>query len=493
MTPVLLLLLAAQPLSPPPNERSTPKPPSAPAPKKPLQPYCQGEYANEYAALNKRTIEFNSRQESQFTYCVRVTATYECLSYATDGNVKRAKKSVTAHGTAFAYKKQGGDTLLATNFHVTEFPPVSDDDHPVDGVPVGCKKVSDTLKLVDNEKDAYETDDISLSRVVQDPQLDVSVVRAKAVSLSTLPWKFGKSANLRERNVVDVRGFPLGAFKATSQGKVISTYDRDDYKDWDHQDFVVDAALSSGNSGSPVLAVSCATGEYELVGIFHANYSRGNQLNLVVHIDDVRDLLTTLKRSKTNKSDNVPLDLAARKRLFEDASDSGMLFFPLGSLAAMARPRSDGALIYQVFSRDFPTDPWPALVLEDLPSSDPGDFGDPGRVWFGNARGLREVLSSELDVEARGQVEKTLESLRRTAILSTAHRRAEANEPISREAHELSIRLERTLSRSSNRDKELAQWVLDLSDRESPRPTQLALPVSRPFSIEPEAGAPAAP
>ena len=35
-----------------------------------------------------------------------------------------------------------------------------------------------------------------------------------------------------------------------------SEHDHDDYGEWDHDDFVVDALLSAGNSGSPVLAVS---------------------------------------------------------------------------------------------------------------------------------------------------------------------------------------------------------------------------------------------
>ena len=80
------------------------------------------------------------------------------------------------------------------------------------------------------------------------------------------------SAGLGERDVVEVRGFPLDAFRATNVGTVVSLHDHDDDGDWDHEDFVIDALLSSGNSGSPVLAVSCATGEYELVGIFHAGY-----------------------------------------------------------------------------------------------------------------------------------------------------------------------------------------------------------------------------
>ena len=72
-------------------------------------------------------------------------------------------------------------------------------------------------------------------------------------------------------------GFPLGEFQATNVGKVISAYDHDEQGEWDHDDFVIDALLTSGGSGSPVLAVSCKTGEFELVGIFHARYNGGER------------------------------------------------------------------------------------------------------------------------------------------------------------------------------------------------------------------------
>jgi S1-C subfamily serine protease len=486
MWSALLLVLATAPVTPPPNESRTPLKLTSTTPLTPRRinaPYCASEYSNDFAALNKAALDLNAKPVSQFTYCVRVTATYECLSYAADGSVKRAKKNVTAHGTAFAYRKQAGDTLLATNFHVTEFPPVSDEEHPVDGVPQGCKRVTDSLKIVDSEKDAYETDDISLGRVVADPALDIAILRSKA-ALNVLPWRVGKSAALKERNVVDVRGFPLGAFKATSLGKVISTYDRDDFKDWDHDDFVIDAAMSPGNSGSPVLAVSCTTGEYELVGIFHADYTRGNSLNVVIHIDDVRDLMTTLKRSTATRSDSAQLDLSARRRLLDDASDGNGIFFPFGALTASAQTRSDGSLLFQVFSREFPLDTWPVLTLEDAPPSEAGEFGALGKVWFGSARGVREFLRSELDAENRAQLERALDALRRSALLSAAHRRATAGQDASREAHDLASRLDRNLRRNSGLDKDLAGVVMDLAEKEAPRGNQLALPPSRPWSSE---------
>ncbi|MBK7864668.1 MAG: trypsin-like peptidase domain-containing protein [Archangiaceae bacterium] len=381
-----------------------------------IKPWCQGAYATDFSALSTKSIEFSARAENQFTYCLRVTATYECVSYAQDGTIKRAKKNVVAHGTAFAYRRDKADTLLATNQHVVEYPIVTDEEHLVDGVPSGCKRVTDSMRIVENERDDYEADDVPLTRVISDAALDLSVVRAKNQSLHVMPWKFGKSSALRERNVVDVRGFPLGAFKATNLGTVISTYDRDDFKEWDHDDFVIDARLSQGNSGSPVLAVSCATGEYELVGIFHAGYSRGSSLNVVVQIDQARDFLTFLKKSSTPRPD-APSGLVGtddRKRLYDAASSTG-IFFPFGSLSASVRAR-EGKLVFDVYPRNFPTESWPALVIEDVATGDSKEFGSMGRVWFGNARGLKEADRAEMNAEMHAQLERGLEVLRRAAL-----------------------------------------------------------------------------
>ena len=103
------------------------------------------------------------------------------------------------------------------------WPAVTDEQHAVDGVPAGCKRVSETLALVDDEHDSYAGDDIPLSRLVTDPELDVAVVKARG-DLHVIPWKVGHSAGIRERNLVEVRGFPLGAFRATNIGKVISAH-----------------------------------------------------------------------------------------------------------------------------------------------------------------------------------------------------------------------------------------------------------------------------
>lgn len=156
-------------------------------------PYCAGTYADDLTKLAPRVREY---ERQTYSYCIRNTATYECLSYAADGSLRRARRRAVAHGTAFAYKQTGGETLLATNQHVAEWPAVTDEEHPVDGVPAGCKKVSDSLRIVDGEEDAYERDDTMLTRIVADAPLDVAVLKAHAL-LPVMPWKLGRSSALR--------------------------------------------------------------------------------------------------------------------------------------------------------------------------------------------------------------------------------------------------------------------------------------------------------
>src|SRR5205807_1744924 len=84
-----------------------------------------------------------------------------------------------------------------------------------------------------------------------------------------------------------VRGFPLGAFQALNTGKVVNPMTLDTERGWNHADFMVDALLAAGNSGSPVFAVSCRSAEPELVGVYHAGYTDAAALNAVVAIDSV--------------------------------------------------------------------------------------------------------------------------------------------------------------------------------------------------------------
>jgi serine protease Do len=431
---------------------------------------CSGSYADDFAALSPRARDFDGHPEATFSYCTRNTAVYECLSYGPDGAVKKSRKKVTLHGTAFAFRRQGPDVLLLTNDHVASWPLVTDSQHPVEDVPNGCKKVSETLALVDDEHDSYARDDIAATRVVTDPELDVAVLKAHA-DLHVMPWKVGHSDALRERDVVEVRGFPLGAFRATNLGKVISTHDHDDYGDWDHDDFVVDALLSSGNSGSPVLALSCATGEYELVGIFHAGYTAGSALNVVVGIDQVRDLMSTLKRSPHNhEAVPVAADGAARAAIQAALATEGEIFFPVGAQVALVRPSPEGRLLFVVFPRDFPTTTEPALVVEDLPPAAASTFGDLGRVWFGSPRGLKAYDRSGLDTEAAAQASRLLDALRADAAGHLAYRAVRAQDAGSRQSDDRAHRLAADLARTAASRADILQALGDLDERLGPAP-----------------------
>jgi serine protease Do len=428
-------------------------------------PYCAGEYADDLARLAPAARDM---EREAYSFCVRNTVTYECLSYGDDASVRRTRKKAVIHGTAFAYRlqRETGETLLMTNQHVSDWPAVTDEAHPVDGVPLGCKRLSESLRIVDSENDDYDRDDIALTKVVSDAQLDAAILKAKAI-LPLMPWKIGKSAAVRERNVVEVRGFPLGAFRATNVGKVISPHDHDDQGDWNHDDFVIDALLSAGNSGSPVLAVSCKTGELELVGIYHAGYVQGSALNVVVGIDQLRDLMTTFKRAPRGRGEALAaLDAAARAELGRELALPGVdPFFPLGALVARVRPRSDGALVFEVFSRDFPFQTVPMFAYEDAPSD--AGFGEPGRLWFGGLRGLRRIERGELDADALAQEARLIDALRRDAVAFFGFRTAGPGLG-TRADFEQKARQSRTLRRTVQARHDMVSIAGELADRWAP-------------------------
>ena len=427
-------------------------------------PYCAGDYSDDLGKLIPKAREL---EQKPYSYCVRNTAIYECLSYSADGSVRRIRKKAAMYGTAFGYRQQAGETLFLTNEHVAEWPVVTDDNHRVDGVPAGCKRISDSLRLVDNESDDYDLDDVALSRVVVDPQLDAAVLRAKGI-LPVLPWKMGKSATLRERNVVEVRGFPLGAFQATNVGKVITAYDHDDEREWDHDDFVIDAFLSAGNSGSPVLAVSCKTGEFELVGLFHAGYKEGSALNVVVGIDQLRDLMTTLRRSPRARAEATDdLDATRREQLVSQLKTAADASFPFGSLVATVKRRMDEALVFEVFSRDFPFQNIPMFAFEDL-ASDGSSFGELGRIWLGSDTGMKTFTRSQLDADAQAQVAKMVEAIRRDALAFLSYRGLLRTETSSREEYQRTARVGRSLRRVMTAHRELSSAISDLADRLGP-------------------------
>jgi serine protease Do len=299
--------------------------------------------------------------------------------------------------------------------------------------------------------------------VAADPRLDLAIVRA-AAALPLMPWQIGRSRELRERNAVVVQGFPLGRLRAENVGKVVAAHDHDTYRAWDHDDFVVDALLSPGHSGSPVFATSCQTGQPELVGVYHAAYSRGTALNVVVSIDQARALMERLEGRPAAVEPVV--DPASRERLLELAGRVALPAFPFGRHTALVRARPDGALVFQLMAESFPLRTVPLLVLEDGCEAEPA--GEPTQVWAGGRHGLQPVEPGRLDPEARRLLGRVLAALRLDAGPALELRALEAGAGAARGRPSEITRLERVLRRTADQRQDLALAASELAERLAP-------------------------
>jgi hypothetical protein len=164
---------------------------------------------------------------------------------------------------------------------------------------------------------------------------------------------------------------------------------------------------------------------------------------------------------------------------------------------AVARPRADDAIVFEVFGREFPTKAQPILVLEDLPPLNAtGGFGEVGRIWFGGTQGLKAWTRAELDAEVQAQVARLAEALRRDALAAFAFRAASREAHASRERFEKAAALERALSHTVAARRDLATQLGDLAERLSPHskdvPAALADAFSAPLAAPVATPAPAA-
>src|SRR5262249_41027435 len=159
-----------------------------------------------------------------------------------------------------------------------------------------------------------------------------------------------------------------------------------------------------------------------------------------------------------------------------------------GPLPAAVRARPDGALVFEVLSREFPLKSHPIVVLEDLPSQKPEAFGELGRLWFGGAQGLKSYARSDLEGDVQAQVSKLLDALRRNAVATFNYRAASHAALTSREKFEQSVRLERSLKRATQGQRDLVQTAFELADRLGPHGAEvpvfltdaLAVPIANP-------------
>jgi serine protease Do len=424
---------------------------------------CDGEYSDSLQSQSPRNREVDQGPRSQFSYLVRSTAKYECPFFGPDGKLRRRRVQASELGSAFAYEQSGGDTYLLTNEHVAAWPEVTDTVHRIDGVPEGCKRVEDKLRIVRDERDDFEPGQIALARVAVDPLLDAAILKASQ-KLTIIPFPIGKSAGLRQGNVVEVRGFPLGVMQAVSSGKVVNPYDRDQEQGWDHVDFVIDALLSEGNSGSPVLAVSCKTRQMELVGIYHAGYKGHGALNVVVGIDQLVEFMHKKKRvPRSLSSDGAPgaPGLVDRTRIKEALSSGTLPLFDFGGLFMHAEV-TDDSLLYQIYSRQFPLDDRRVVVIEDKPKD--GVFGELGRLWVLSATGWREWPQTALGADERDLLMHVVDSLRLQILHTVDYRKALAN-PASADERRRGRDLSRALARDVPIARDLASNLLETAER----------------------------
>ena len=433
-------------------------------------------YSDTFLPLREDVRTFERDPNNRYTYCIRNVATYECPSYGSDGTLRRRQHKKTAYGTGFAYQVEGDETRLLTNEHVVSWPFVTDAEHPVDDVPTGCKLVTQKLAIVDNEDDEYEADDIPLRRVIEDRALDAAVLRAKG-KLRLLPYHLGRSSALSIGDVVIVRGFPLGVFAAYNTGKVINTRDEDQYKHWDHADFIVDAQLSSGNSGSPVLALNRKSGEYELVGMFHASYTRASSLNAVIAIDQIRELMFTLKRSARSQAAlaNEPLATEQEMRIRMQGALADPHFVPylsFGPLVVHLQAVGD-RLMFEIFGKSFPLDDRRVAVLIDEPAE--GGRGRLRQIWMGNDRGYRAYALSELDGESTTMLRRLLHRLYALGHATVSYRKLNSRSTESRDALQARSALQRGLSRTAAQDADTAAQLLELAGDKAPPTNEAAV------------------
>jgi len=425
---------------------------------------CSGEYADAMLVLPAEAREFERRPESNYSYCLRNTAVYECLSYASDGKVKKKPISVVAHGAGFSYWGKNGDYFLLTNDHVASWPMVTDEDHEVDGVPAGCKKVDEELRIVKDENDDYVPGQIPVQKVVSDPILDAAVLKTRS-QLNVMPYRVGRSALLKAGNVVQIRGYPLGLMQATNSGKIVNATDVDREKIWHHTDFVVDALVTKGNSGSPVFAVSCRTGALELVGLYHAGYKGSPALNVAVGIDQLHDLMDNFRKSKPPAEDgHNPLGPDDRKTLVEALQNpESTPYFRVGDRMARARLQADGHIVYDIFNDAFPAKDLVSISLEEAPNEKGGAL----QLFsvMGDSTPTRRAAPAELDAEAQRVAGDLYSLVQRQFLLTLKYRLAAKSAGHSRESFRHANDLARKLDGDKGEAADLMKSVGEIASR----------------------------
>src|SRR5438067_941912 len=464
------------------------KPPAKPAAQPAHPPLCSGDYADALPPEKASSILDTAKQP--FVFAIRNTATYEHVYYGRDGKLRRAYLRSLVHGTGFGYRIVNGETQLVTNEHVASQPDVTDEEHAVEGVPTGSKKVREQLKIVRDENDDYEPGHVALVKLMADPQADIAVLKAKK-QLPLMSWRIGRSASLRPGNLVYVRGFPLGAFAALNTGKVLNPMTVDSEKGWNHTDFVVDALLNSGNSGSPVFAVSCRTAEPELVGVYHAGYTDAAALNAVVAIDQLRDELDTLhvpKRDPAGLHSEITAQDRDRlvKQLFGEPTRS--LTFPFAARSVVATLVDPQTLRFGILNEDFPLTNSESMALVD---HNHNGFGTLDGIAVSVDGQVTEAPAQALDQDVREHFDRLYDSLWRQVLGVVDYRARLASGRMNADAFADAQAARQRIRRRSAEQKEILNICSFEADRANLGAARAATPAPVPSASGSAVPAPA--
>jgi serine protease Do len=464
-----------------PKAPKAPPKPAATQPAPPPPPLCSGDYADSLPAEKAAAVLDTVKQP--FVFAIRNIATYEHVYYGRDGKLRRAYLRSVVHGTAFAYRVMNGETQLVTNEHVANQPDVTDDDHPVEGIRIGSKKVREQLKIVRDETDDYEPGHVVLTKLMSDTQADIAVLKARK-QLPVMPYRLGRSAALRPGNLVQVRGFPLGAFAALNTGKVLNPLTHDTERGWNHADFMIDALLASGNSGSPVFAVSCRTAELELVGVYHAGYTDAAALNAVVAIDQLREELDTLKVPKRDPA-VLHGEITAQdrdklvKQLFAEPTRS--ITFPFGGRSVIVVLNDPQMLRFSILDDDYPLSTQESMALIDRGQN---GFGTLDSIAVAVDGQPTEAPAGALEGEVREHFEKLYESLWRQVLGVADYRARLAKGKLSADAFAEAQAARQRLRKRSVEQKELLNTCAFEGDRANfGAARQIAAPAPTPSPV----------
>jgi serine protease Do len=163
--------------------------------------------------------------------------------------------------------------------------------------------------------------------------------------------------------------------------------------------------------------VSCRTGELELVGIYHAGYKDAQGLNVVVAVDQLREVLET---RKAPRRDAARSDAQDRRRLLARLRAAPSPFFMPFADRTVRVAAQPGAVRFDVLDADFPLSSGVDIALVGR-----GDLAEPAAVVLPRS-GDREVAWSTVEPALRDPAQRLHDALWRQLGHVLSFRDAEA-------------------------------------------------------------------